>query len=59
MQSAENQRYIRFFYSYISIINRKNTIINYMKCSKLSVLIRVTGVLENVYQKVQSDLLLV
>ncbi len=30
-----------------------------MKCSKLSVLIRVTGVLESVYQKVQSDLLLV
>ena len=30
-----------------------------MKCSKLSVLIRVTRVLENVYQKVQSDLLLV
>lgn len=30
-----------------------------MKCSKLSVLIRVTGVLENVYQKVQLDLLLV
>lgn len=30
-----------------------------MKCSKLSVLIRVMGVLENVYQKVQSDLLLV
>ena len=30
-----------------------------MKCSKLSVLIRVMGVLGNVYQKVQSDLLLV
>lgn len=30
-----------------------------MKCSKLSVLIRVKGVLENVCQKVQSDLLLV
>lgn len=30
-----------------------------MKCSKLSVLIRVAGVLDNVYQKVQSDILLV
>lgn len=30
-----------------------------MKCSKLSVLIRVAGVLGNLYQKVQSYILLV